>query len=86
MKGQIEKRGDGVYRLRWYLGRDPGKKVFKPKGWIPPWLLRTPLIFLPLPRDPDFCLLNPNDPSCLQACPVPEPGGAEGSGPGGEEV
>ena len=22
MKGQLEKRGAGVYRIRWYLGRD----------------------------------------------------------------
>ncbi len=26
MKGQIEKRGEGVYRLRWYLGRDASGK------------------------------------------------------------
>ena len=28
MKGQIEKRGDGTYRLRWYIGRKDGKRVY----------------------------------------------------------
>src|SRR5262249_23210384 len=28
MKGQIEKRGDGAYRLRWYTGRKDGKRVY----------------------------------------------------------
>src|SRR5215470_1095171 len=28
MKGQLEKRGDGVYRLRWYTGRKDGKRVY----------------------------------------------------------
>ena len=38
MKGQIEKRGDGAYRLRWYEGRKEGKRVYSGtqtarKGW-----------------------------------------------------
>lgn len=28
MKGQIEKGGAGVYRLRWYRGRVNGKRVY----------------------------------------------------------
>jgi integrase len=28
MKGQIEKRGDGAYRLRWYAGRRDGKRIY----------------------------------------------------------
>jgi integrase len=31
MKGQIEKRGDGVYRLRWYTGRVNGKRRYGSK-------------------------------------------------------
>ena len=31
MKGQIEKRGDGVYRIRWYLGRKDGKRCYGSK-------------------------------------------------------
>ena len=31
MKGQIEKRGDGVYRIRWYLGRKEGKRCYGSK-------------------------------------------------------
>ena len=31
MKGQIEKRGDGVYRLRWYTGRVDGKRGYSSK-------------------------------------------------------
>jgi integrase len=28
VKGQIERRGDGAYRLRWYEGRKDGKRVY----------------------------------------------------------
>ena len=28
MKGQIEKRGNGAYRLRWYTGRKDGKRIY----------------------------------------------------------
>ena len=28
MKGQIEKRGDGIYRLRWYRGRVDGRRIY----------------------------------------------------------
>lgn len=31
MKGQIEKRGPGVYRLRWYTGRVDGKRRYSSK-------------------------------------------------------
>lgn len=31
MKGQIEKRGDGVYRLRWFRGRINGKRQYGSK-------------------------------------------------------
>jgi integrase len=31
MKGQIEKRGDGVYRIRWYIGRVDGKRKYGSK-------------------------------------------------------
>ncbi len=31
MKGQIEKRGEGVYRLRWYRGRLNGKRIYGSK-------------------------------------------------------
>ena len=31
MTGQIEKRGDGVYRLRWYTGRTDGKRCYSSK-------------------------------------------------------
>lgn len=31
MKGQIEKRGDGTYRLRWYTGRVDGKRQYNSK-------------------------------------------------------
>src|SRR5262245_52821319 len=31
MKGQIERRGDGVYRLRWFEGRRDGKRVYGSK-------------------------------------------------------
>jgi integrase len=31
MKGQIEKRGEGVYRLRWYTGRVDGKRQYSSK-------------------------------------------------------
>lgn len=31
MKGQIEKRGTGVYRLRWYEGRKDGRRVYGSK-------------------------------------------------------
>ena len=31
MKGQIEKRGDGAYRLRWFEGRKNGKRVYGSK-------------------------------------------------------
>jgi hypothetical protein len=55
---------------RWYYkDKRTGMKVLKPPGWVPPWMLRTPLILLPLPTDPNSCLKNPADPSCLQACP-----------------
>ena len=31
MKGQIEKRGDGTYRVRWYEGRRDGRRVYGSK-------------------------------------------------------
>ena len=31
MKGQIEKRGNGVYRICWYLGRSNGKRRYGSK-------------------------------------------------------
>lgn len=31
MKGQIEKRGNGSYRLRWYIGRVNGKRQYGSK-------------------------------------------------------
>ena len=34
MKGQIEKRGDGAYRLRWYTGRVDGKHTYGSKTII----------------------------------------------------